>query len=143
MAVDFLSAIFARWDADGSLQAAGLTPLYFGSAPGGRYPYSVLQNPAGKVERRTFGGGHVDHETYRLSIWSPDEDAAATLGEAARGVLDAIGPDPPAFDDGTLVEFLRTADVLHATKRQGTGGNPLIFVKVLTYSAKIWHPGTA
>jgi hypothetical protein len=135
---DFPSALESAWNADPTLAAAGLTPLYGDVAPpGGTYPYAVLAVLGGRVILRNFTRTAVDEDHYRVNVYATTRDGAAALGAVATAFLDGLQDVPLAFDAGTQVDFHRTGDTLMRLPRAGAGGVPFVWVFSTTYLARV------
>lgn len=141
MSQDFLSALVSYWDANTALVAAGLTPISYGINTSFSYPYVTLQVVGGKIGQRTFTGSYIENDPYRFSIYSNDEDQAATLGDVVTTELDKIGATPLTFQNGRQVSFLRSGDSLVKTRRAGPGGELFVWLQVVIYVAKISRGG--
>lgn len=139
MAQDFLSALRAAWAADATLAAAGIVPLGYGVDTGRDYPYAVATSLGTKITSRNFGPGQIHEEHYRINIFADDPDEAATLGVAARTFLDSLAAAPPTFNGGRLVDCHQTGEdlVLTSLRKPGPGAQPYIWLKSLTWTAKI------
>jgi hypothetical protein len=137
MAADFVSALQDAWSADGTLAGSGLGILHYGVNPEGGYPYAVMKSLGGKAAGRNTGKGFWDVEHYRITVFAADNDQAATLGKAAKALLDPILDNPLSFDDGYQMAFYRTGGDLVKAPRPGTGGNAFIWLASYTYMAQI------
>jgi hypothetical protein len=137
MAVDFVSALRAAWDADAGPAAAGIVPLHFGIDPGSNYPYAVMISLGSKITNRNFGSCQIHEDHYRLNVLAASADGAVAAGAAARAFLESLRPGVPAFDDGRLVDAHQTGGDLLKLPRAGRDGTTFVWLSSLTWMVRI------